>query len=106
MLSRMRTFMRSMKPWSLVKTGAVRPTATSETAPTMMAIASKTRPMTWSTDQARHTEMTHRMGTGKIMRMLMSSVCWMTLMSESVRVIIEPVPNCSKSAPEKDRDAS
>ena len=36
----------------------------------------------------------------------MSSVCWMTLASESVRVIMEPVPKALKSEPENASDAS
>ena len=36
----------------------------------------------------------------------MSSVCWTTLASERVRVIIDPVPNALKSEPEKPSDAS
>ena len=40
-------------------------------------------------------------GTGLIMIKLMSSVCWTTLASDIVRVIIDPVPKRLKSAPLK-----
>ena len=66
---------------------------------------SSTQPITKSVEKASATEMTLMMGTGKIMRMVMSSVCWMTLASESVRVIIEPQPNSEKSEPEKASEA-
>ena len=56
--------------------------------------------MTTSMEKARPTAMTLMTGTGKIMRMPMSNVCWMTLASERVRVTMPPVPKRSKSAPE------
>ena len=57
-------------------------------------------------EKASATAITQAMGTGKIMRIDMSSVCWTTLASESVRVIMEPVPKALKSDAEKASDFS
>ena len=49
--------------------------------------------------------MAHMMGTGRIMSTVMSSVCCTTLASDSVRVIIDPVPKRLKSVAEKASEA-
>ena len=99
--SRRRVFMLSMKPWRRVKMGADLATAATETAMMASVTDRSTQPMTTSVENASQMEITHAMGTGKIMRMDMSSVCCTTLASESVRVIMEPVPKALKSEPEK-----
>ena len=104
--SRRRVFMLSMKPWSRVKMGADLATASAQIATTTSVTARSTQPMTTSVENARATAIAHASGTGKIMRMDMSSVCCTTLASESVRVIMEPVPKALKSDPENASDAS
>ena len=54
-------------------------------------------PMTWSMEKAMTMPMTHMMGTGNTIWMLHTMACWTMFTSFSVRVIMEPVPNCSKS---------
>ena len=106
MASRRRAFIASMKLWSFSKTGAVPSTAASERASVTSVTASKIQPMTASVEKARPQAMTHMTGTGKIMRIVMSSVCCTTLASESVRVTIEPVPIRLKSSAGNLSDAS
>ena len=54
-------------------------------------------PMNGSMEKAISTPMTHIMGTGKIIWMLQTKACCTMFTSLRVRVIMEPVPNCSKS---------
>ena len=81
-------------------------TATTQIAMTASVTDSSSQPITTSVEKASATAITQAMGTGKIMRIDMSSVCWTTLASESVRVIMEPVPKALKSEAEKASDAS
>ena len=94
-----------MKPWRRVKIGAVAKTLTRETAMVATVTVSSTQPMSVSIENASPTEIAHMMGTGRIMRIAMSSVCCTTFASESVRVIIEPVPKREKSPAEKSSEA-
>jgi len=105
MASRRRAFIASMKPCRRVNTGAVPRMATSEMESVTSVTASSTQPMTKSVENASPTEMAHMMGTGRIMSTVMSSVCCTTLASDSVRVIIDPVPKRLKSAAEKASEA-
>ena len=98
--------MLSMKPCRRVKIGADFATAAAEIATIARVTASSTHPIVTSVEKASQIEIAHMMGTGKIMRIDISSVCWMTLASESVREIIEPVPKALKSEPENASDAS
>ena len=60
-------------------------------------------PMTWSMEKAMSTPMTHMRGTGSTICTLQTKACWTTFTSLRVRVIMEPVPNPSKSLAEKVR---
>ena len=68
--------------------------------------AIRRNPITESTAKASPTPMTHTAGTGSTIWMHQTTDCWMILISFRVRVIMEPVPNCSKSWSEKVRDFS
>lgn len=69
-------------------------TAPTNTIPVMAIINT---PMNGSMEKAISTPMTHIMGTGKIIWMLQTKACCTMFTSLRVRVIMEPVPNCSKS---------
>ena len=45
-------------------------------------------------------------GTGNTIWMNQTTPCWIIFTSLSVRVIIDPVPNCSKSSAENASDLS
>ena len=59
--------------------------------------------MTWSIPKAMMTATTLVTGAGPSMTKVIKRVCWTTFASESVRVIIEPVPKHAKSEPESSR---
>ena len=86
--------------------GAETFTVTTETATTASVTVKSSQPMTASMENASPTAITLITGTGRIMMIPMASVCCTTLASESVRVIMEPVPKRSKSEPEYASDAS
>ena len=95
--SRRRVFMRSMKPCSTVKTGADFHTAKAMAPRVSTMTASSSQPMTGSMPKAMMVAMTQVTGTGLIMTKDMMMVCWTTLASERVRVIMEPAPSWPNS---------
>ena len=106
MVSRRRAFMRSMNSCSLRKMGADSATATAEITVRTSESATSTWPMRGSIPQANTTETTQITGTGNIIVKHIRSVCCTTLASDRVRVIMEPVPKRTKSAPESASDFS
>ena len=102
--SRNREFMRSTKPCMARKMGVDLATARPEMASMASVRTRRSLPITGSMPYARTMETTQVTGTGKTIMKVMSRVCCTTLASESVRVIIEPVPNELKSAPESASD--
>ena len=87
-----------------MKMGVDLATATPEMASIAMVMRRSMRPITGSIPYARTMATTQVTGTGNTIMKVMSRVCCTTLASDSVRVIIEPVPNALKSAPESASD--
>ena len=92
--------MRSMKPCIFSKSGAARRTAITANTMTTETTASIMAPICASTRKDSTVPMTQMMGTGSMAWVASMTVCWMTFTSFKVRVIMEPVPNSSKSPPE------
>ncbi len=106
MLSRSTTFMRSMSPCSRMKMGAAFLMVTAAMASTTTVTAASSRPIWISIMQAMMMPTTHRNGRGSTIWIVAMMDCWITLMSFSDRVIMDPVPKRSKSPPENARELS
>ena len=86
--------------------GADLVTATADMA-SMVRVTTRSRcPMIASVPYASTMATTQMTGSGASMRKLMTSVCWTTFASESVRVIMEPVPSWENSKLVSERDFS
>ena len=92
--------MRSMNPCMARKIGVALAIAKTQMASIASVTTRSIRPMTGSMPYARMMATAQVTGAGKAIMNVMSRVCCTTLASESVRVIMEPVPNALKSVPE------
>ena len=106
MPSRNTMFIRSMKLCIFSKIGAARRTAITANTMTTATTTSIMAPICASIWKASTVPITQMMGTGSMACVASITVCWMTFTSLRVRVIMEPVPKCSKSLPENVSEAS
>ena len=106
MFSRTTTLIRSRNRWARAKMAEARRVTSTAPRITTRVMPMSSSPMTWSMEKAMSTPMTHMRGTGSTICTLQTKACWTTFTSLRVRVIMEPVPNPSKSLAEKVRDLS
>ena len=95
--SRNTTFIRSRSFWSIPNiSDALRVTRTASTI-IRTVIPIRRNPITASMANAMTIPIMHAAGTGRTIWIHHTTDCCIILMSFKVRVIIDPVPNCSKS---------